>query len=442
MTGWSTQSSGRGVGGETSPEPSELLKLFSGEVINSFTRTVVCYAGGRENRPRLLSTAVSPMAQPTESPRPLTSATIVQTTEDQKIHVSLGDRSYSIVVCSNKWAEVVSRIFAALPDLTHALVIGDAAITDLWSAPIVVQLRQSIRCDLFEVASGESSKSIESIGEIWEWMHACGTDRKSVVIAVGGGVIGDLAGFAAASYARGIRLVQLPTTLLAQVDSSVGGKTGINLASGKNMVGAFWQPSLVVIDTETLSTLPQRTYVSGLAEVIKYGVIEDEAFFVWLEMNADSLVSRDPAAVRYSIAKSCKIKAEVVANDERETSGRRAILNYGHTFAHAIEATAGYGVFLHGEAVSIGMQMAASLGCDLGLVDRAFIQRQRRLIERCSLPVSWSGADPVSMIAAMRTDKKVAHASLRFVLPDKIGHVELIACNDSDAIANAIKSCT
>jgi 3-dehydroquinate synthase len=366
----------------------------------------------------------------------------VQTTEDQQIKVSLGDRSYPIVVTSNKWAEVVPQIFAALPDLTHALVIGDAAITNLWSAPIVVQLRQTIRCDLFEVASGESSKSIGSMGEIWEWMHACGTDRKSVVIAIGGGVIGDLAGFAAASYARGIRLVQLPTTLLAQVDSSVGGKTGINLASGKNMVGAFWQPSLVLIDTETLSTLPQRTYVSGLAEVIKYGVIEDKNFFAWLEANAGYLVARDPEAVRYSIAKSCKIKADVVANDERETSGRRAILNYGHTFAHAIEATAGYGAFLHGEAVAIGMQMAAHLALDMGLIDRTFIQRQRQLIEQCSLPATWPGADPASMIGAMRTDKKVAHASLRFVLPDKIGHVELIACNDSDAIANAIKSCS
>jgi 3-dehydroquinate synthase len=381
------------------------------------------------------------MAQPTESPNATSSSTILPSADDQSIVVSLGDRSYPIVVCSGKWGDVVSRIFAAIPDLTHALVIGDQAITKSWTAPVVRGLRESVRCDLFEVATGESSKSLSSIGEIWEWMHTCGADRKSVVIAIGGGVIGDLAGFAAASYARGIRLVQLPTTLLAQVDSSVGGKTGINLTSGKNMVGAFWQPTLVMIDTETLSTLPQRSYVSGLAEVIKYGVIEDESFFGWLESSAEALVARVPEAVRHAISTSCQVKADVVANDERETSGRRAILNYGHTFAHAIEATAGYGVFLHGEAVAIGMQMAAQLSLDMGLIDKGFLQRQRKLIQDCSLPTVWPQADPVAMVAAMRTDKKVAHASLRFVLPDRLGHVELITCNDPAAITHAIQSC-
>ena len=177
-------------------------------------------------------------------------------------------------------------------------------------------------------------------------MLDCSTDRSSVLIAVGGGVIGDLAGFAAASFTRGIRFIQIPTTLLAMVDSSVGGKTGINLPTSKNMIGAFWQPSLVMIDTDVLSTLPERAYVSGLAEVIKYGVIDDAAFFAWLEANAVKLVARDDEAVRHAIAESCKSKARVVGEDERETSGRRAILNYGHTFAHAIEATAGYGELL------------------------------------------------------------------------------------------------
>jgi len=429
-----------------------VAKLIPEEVIDTFTSAIL-----RDGRPLIrptfdmlegpltnnyLTTAVSLMAQPTESPNTVASGTIIESGEDQSILVALGERGYPIVVSSGKWSDVVNRIFAAIPDLSHALVIGDEAITKSWTASVVLGLRQKIRCDLFEVASGESSKSLHWIGRIWEWMHACGTDRKSVVIAVGGGVIGDLAGFAAASYARGIRLVQLPTTLLAQVDSSVGGKTGINLTTGKNMVGAFWQPTLVLIDIETLSTLPQRTYVSGLAEVIKYGVIEDELFFGWLESNAEVLVAREAKAVRHAISRSCQIKADVVANDERETSGRRAILNYGHTFAHAIEATAGYGVFLHGEAVAIGMQMAATLAYDMGLIDKPFLARQRQLIERCALPTVWPEANVDAMISAMRTDKKVTHASLRFVLPDRIGRVELIACNEPTGIGKAIIACT
>jgi len=379
------------------------------------------------------------MSQPTDSPSQHDLSTNLNIERDLEINVSLGDRGYPIVISSGKWFDVVAKIRSAIPDLTHALIVGDESITETWVAPIVLELRQTARCDFFEVESGEPSKSIEMIGKLWEWMHTCGTDRQSVLIAIGGGVIGDLAGFAAAAYARGIRLVQLPTTLLAQVDSSVGGKTGINLTSGKNMVGAFWQPSLVVIDTDTLSTLPPRTYLSGLAEVIKYGVIEDAAFFEWLEANAAALVVRDPKAIRHAVATSCRIKADVVANDERETSGRRAILNYGHTFAHAIEATAGYGAFLHGEAVAIGMEMAARLASAMGLIDRQFVQRQRKLIESCSLPIAWFDADPEAMIAAMRTDKKVSHAQLRFVLPNRIGHIEMIVCNDTAAIADAIR---
>jgi len=384
-------------------------------------------------------TVVSPMPQPLESPLPPYSPNSLSAGGDQVIDVALGDRSYKIEITSGKWAEITSRIRSGLPDLTHAMVIGDQAIAKNWTAKIVGKLRPFARCDVFEVASGEPSKCISTLGEIWEWIHGCAADRRSVVIAVGGGVVGDLAGFAAASYARGIRLVQVPTTLLAQVDSSVGGKTGINLSHGKNMVGAFWQPSMVLIDTETLSTLPQRVFLSGLAEVIKYGVIEDAAFFAWLEANAAALVARDADALRYAIAASCRIKADVVANDERETSGRRAILNYGHTFAHAIEATAGYGTWLHGEAVAIGMEMAAKLAFAMGLVDNAFVTRQRQLIQACSLPVAWPEAEPDAMIAAMRTDKKVAHASLRFILPDRLGHVEMITCNDSAAIAEAIR---
>lgn len=271
-------------------------------------------------------------------------------------------------------------------------------------------------------------------------MLGCGGDRRSVVIAVGGGVVGDLAGFAAASFARGVRLVQVPTTLLAMVDSSVGGKTGINLTGAKNMVGAFWQPSLVLIDTDVLSTLPDRSYLSGLAEVIKYGVIDDAAFFQWLESNAQQLVDRDPAALREAIRFSCESKARVVGEDERETSGRRAILNYGHTFAHAIEATAGYGVLLHGEAVAIGMQMAARLAIDVGLVDTSLLDRQTELIQACGLPVTLAGADADQMLPVMNRDKKVAHGRLRFILPTRIGEVKLIGDVDEAVVRRAIEA--
>jgi 3-dehydroquinate synthase len=271
-----------------------------------------------------------------------------------------------------------------------------------------------------------------------QWILSEGGDRRSVVIAVGGGVVGDLAGFVAASFARGIRFVQVPTTLLAMVDSSVGGKTGINLPAAKNMVGAFWQPSLVLVDTDVLSTLPQRSYLSGLAEVVKYGVIDDPEFFAWLELNAAKLVDRDGPALRHAIQKSCQCKARVVSEDERETSGRRAILNYGHTFAHAIEATAGYGTLLHGEAVSIGMQMAAKLAVRLKLTDPSLLERQTKLIEACQLPTRLESADPDQMIPVMMRDKKVAHGRLRFVLPSEIGVVDLVGGVDEADVRQSI----
>lgn len=355
-----------------------------------------------------------------------------------EILVELGDRSYPIRLVHDAWDGVPELLAAAVDEVTHVLVVVDEAVVHRWAEPLAQRLSESYRCDLAVVASGETSKSLEMLGKLWDWMLASGADRRSVVIALGGGVVGDLAGFAAASYARGIRLVQVPTTLLSMVDSSVGGKTGINLAAGKNMVGAFWQPSLVVIDTVTLATLDERTYRSGLGEVIKYGVIEDAAFFVWLEENADALLTRQSAALSHAIRRSCQIKAAVVADDERETSGRRAILNYGHTFAHAIEATAGYGTMLHGEAVAIGMVMAARLARSLGRVDDAFVTRQSDLISRCGLPTAWDDADPERMIPVMRTDKKAAHASLRFVLPTRIGHVELVKCDQLSLIEEAI----
>ena len=358
-----------------------------------------------------------------------------------RVRVQLGDRSYDIQISSGAIDQFVDLILDAIPDLSHALVISDEAVESPWVGQIKTAFDQkatAVRVSGTSVRSGEVSKSIDEFNRLLKWILAEGGDRKSVVIAVGGGVIGDLAGYVAASFARGLRFVQVPTTLLAMVDSSVGGKTGINLPTAKNMVGAFWQPSLVLIDSDVLSTLPDRSYLSGLAEVVKYGVIDDTDFFQWLEINALPLVNRQSEAVRYAIEKSCESKARVVGEDERETSGRRAILNYGHTFAHAIEATCGYGKLLHGEAVSIGMEMAARLAQELGLVEDDLLQRQTRLLQKCRLPVVLPEADPDQMLPVMMRDKKVEHGKLRFILPSKIGSVDLVGDVDQQLVREVI----
>ncbi len=363
------------------------------------------------------------------------------------VNVPLGDRSYRIEITSDSVTGFAKQIKREIGDLSHVLVIADEAVDDAWAGPLIDSLVNSpaaakqgrpIRVSRTTVASGETSKSIAEFERLLKWVSDQGGDRRSVVVAVGGGVIGDLAGFVAASFARGLRFVQVPTTLLAMVDSSVGGKTGINLPTAKNMVGAFWQPSLVLIDTAVLSTLPERSYLSGLAEVVKYGVIDDAEFFEYLESHAVDLVARDPTALRHAISRSCQSKAGVVGEDERETSGRRAILNYGHTFAHAIESTAGYGTFLHGEAVAIGMQMAARMAIDLDRCDRELWDRQTRLLKNCQLPTTWADADPDAMLPVMMRDKKVAHGKLRFILPSRIGSVDLVGDIDDAAVRNAI----
>ncbi|GAA5506765.1 3-dehydroquinate synthase [Novipirellula caenicola] len=364
------------------------------------------------------------------------------------VEVPLGDRSYNIHIGTQQIDSFGQTILATLPDLSHALVIADAAVEDPWAKRLTESLTacptphgKPVRVSYRSVPSGETSKSVSQLSDIWQWMLDCSTDRSSVLIAVGGGVIGDLAGFAAASFTRGIRFIQVPTTLLAMVDSSVGGKTGINLPTSKNMVGAFWQPSLVMIDTDVLSTLPERAYISGLAEVIKYGVIDDAAFFDWLDANAAKLVARDDEAVRHAIAESCRSKSRVVGEDERETSGRRAILNYGHTFAHAIEATAGYGKLLHGEAVAIGMQMAANMAIDLGRCEASLLSRQTDLLLACGLPTTFPEADVDAMLPVMQRDKKVSHGKLRFILPERIGSVGLVGDVAPEAVVRAIESC-
>ncbi len=350
----------------------------------------------------------------------------------ETIRVSLGERSYPIEIGSGNSAEV-GRFVSKLGGADHVAVITDSNVEPLFAAAVGQSFAEfDAEVDLLVVEAGEPAKSVAVADSLWRKMLELGADRKTVVAALGGGVIGDLAGFIAATYARGLRFLQIPTTLLAQVDSSVGGKVGINLPGAKNMVGAFWQPIGVLIDTDVLGRLPRREFVSGLAEVVKYGVILDAEFFDYLESRIAELNSRQPEALRHIIARSCRLKADVVEADERETSGGRAVLNYGHTFAHALETVAGYGELLHGEAVSIGMMCAARLAERLGRIDADFVGRQQSLLESLGLPTKLPAADPEELLEVMSRDKKSESGRLRFVLPTRLGHVELVGDVDED----------
>lgn len=343
------------------------------------------------------------------------------------VPVELAERSYQIHIGADIGSHLPGWVSRCLPQCRHAVMMFDAQVPRLANTVAETFTAAGLRVTHIEIPSGEQSKSLARLEELWEQMLAAHTDRGSVVVAVGGGVVGDLAGFAAASFARGLPLIQIPTTLLSQVDSSVGGKTGINLPGAKNIVGAFWQPSLVVIDTLSLTTLPRREFVSGLAEVVKYGMILLPDLFAYLESNATAILAQEPAAIAHIVAESCRAKADVVRQDERETTGLRAILNYGHTFAHALETVSGYGRLLHGEAVAIGMHMAARLAVQLGRIDGSLALRQQRLLELLELPTHYAAADPLELWQAMQHDKKVEHGRLRFILPDRLGHVELVA---------------
>jgi 3-dehydroquinate synthase len=290
---------------------------------------------------------------------------------------------------------------------------------------------------------GEEYKNWQTLNLIFDALLAHECDRKTVLFALGGGVVGDMSGFAAASFMRGIPFVQVPTTLLSQVDSSVGGKTGINHPQGKNMIGAFYQPLQVVCDLDTLKTLPARELSAGLAEVIKYGPIADLAFLDWIEANMDRLLARDVDALAHAVQRSCEIKAWVVGQDERE-SGLRAILNFGHTFGHAIEAGMGYGVWLHGEAVGCGMVMAAQLSCELGLIDAAFVQRLRTVIQRAGLPTIGPRLNAVDnagrYLELMRVDKKAESGAIRFVVIDGPSRASMRGAPDA-VVRHVIDAC-
>lgn len=329
------------------------------------------------------------------------------------LNVELGERSYPIVIGSGLLGSdfELSR-YVAGPD---CLIISNETIAPLYLGALKQGLPGKI-VDTISLPDGESFKTMTSVESVIDKLVSSQANRDTTVIALGGGVIGDIAGFAAATYMRGVAFVQVPTTLLAQVDSSVGGKTGVNHPNGKNLIGAFHQPQLVLIDTDTLATLPDRELRAGLAEVIKHGLIADAEFFDWLEANMDALLARDADALAHAIQRSCEIKAAVVSEDEIE-KGKRALLNFGHTFGHAIENCLGYGEWLHGEAVAAGMVMATELS-DL---DEHAATRVRELIEAAGLPVKPPSIAANELRAAMEMDKKVQAKQLRFVLLRSIG---------------------
>jgi 3-dehydroquinate synthase len=340
-----------------------------------------------------------------------------------QVSIALDDRSYPIQIGTSLLAS--HDTWSGLPRAQAAFVVTNDTVAPLY----LEALKQALEAHFAQVHAvvlpdGEAHKDWSTLNRVFDALLEHGADRKTVLFALGGGVVGDMTGFAAACYMRGVPFVQVPTTLLAQVDSSVGGKTAINHPRGKNMVGAFYQPLRVVCDLDTLATLPDREFSAGLAEVIKYGPIADTEFLDWIERELDALLARDADAVAHAVRRSCEIKAWVVSQDERE-SGLRAILNFGHTFGHAIEAGMGYGAWLHGEAVGCGMVMAAELSFRLGLVDHAFARRLTNLIQRAGLPVRAPDLGAERYLELMRLDKKAEAGDLRFVLLDAPGRASV-----------------
>jgi 3-dehydroquinate synthase len=356
------------------------------------------------------------------------------------VNIQLGDRSYPIVIGTSLLAD--PDTWQGLPKASQALIVTNNVVGPLYADTLRTALAAHYeRVHVVSLPDGESHKDWQTLNLIFDALlqHEC--DRKTVMFALGGGVVGDMTGFAAASYMRGVPFVQVPTTLLAQVDSSVGGKTAINHPLGKNMIGAFYQPVRVVCDLSTLSTLPERELSAGLAEVIKYGPIHDLAFLDWIEQHMDAMRQREVAALAYAVQRSCEIKADVVGQDERE-AGLRAILNFGHTFGHAIEAGMGYGHWLHGEAVGCGMVMAAQLSRRMGLLPESFERRLRVLIERAGLPVvgpRLASNNIQRYLELMRVDKKAEAGQIRFVLVNDQGRASIQPAPDA-VVADVIEA--
>jgi 3-dehydroquinate synthase len=350
-----------------------------------------------------------------------------------RVNINLQERSYEILIGENLLKN--ADIFKKFTSSSQAIIVSNSIVAPIYAAQLSESLKPHFKTiHLLILPDGEEYKTWETLNLIFDELikHRC--DRKTVLFALGGGVVGDMVGFAAASYMRGIPYVQIPTTLLAQVDSSVGGKTAINHPLGKNMVGAFYQPLGVVCDLQTLHSLPEREFSAGLAEVIKYGPIADWGFFEWLELNLDTVLKRDMVALSYIVQRCCEIKAHVVAEDERE-SDLRAILNFGHTFAHAIETGLGYGKWLHGEAVGCGMVMAADLSFRLGLINSKLAMRLKELIKRAGLPVSAPtleiNGNPEKYMDLMRIDKKADEGKIRFIVINGKGRAQMTTADDS-----------
>jgi 3-dehydroquinate synthase len=357
----------------------------------------------------------------------------------QTLTVELGDRSYPIYIGSGLLDQ---------PELLTSHIGGTTAftVTNTTVGPLYLDRVQShldgLRTQTLTLPDGEEYKTLDTLNLIYTALLEGRFDRNCTLIALGGGVVGDITGFAAASYQRGVPFIQVPTTLLAMVDSSVGGKTGVNHPLGKNMIGAFHQPQCVIVDTGTLNTLPDRELSAGIAEIIKYGLINDPEFFAWIEEHLDELLAREPAALAYAIQRSCQDKADIVAADERE-AGQRALLNLGHTFGHAIETGLGYGVWLHGEAVGCGMYMAARLSHMQGWIDQPTLERIRSLLERARLPVTYPPELTGSrMRELMAVDKKVKNGRLRLVLLKGIGKAVITEKFDPDQLDNLLADAT
>jgi 3-dehydroquinate synthase len=357
-------------------------------------------------------------------------------TDVRTLEVALAERSYPIHI----GAGVVRRAGPLLAErgVAKAVVVTNPTVAGHWLAPLSESLAAAgIAAQAVQIPDGEAHKNWDTLQAVVTRLLELRAERSTTLIALGGGVVGDVTGFAAAIYQRGMPFVQVPTTLLAQVDSSVGGKTGINHPLGKNMVGAFYQPRAVLIDTDCLRTLPPRELAAGLAEVIKYGAIRDARFLSWLEAQMDALVAREPAALAHAIHESCRIKAEIVGADERE-HGERALLNFGHTFGHAIENAMGYGQWLHGEAVAAGMVVAADVSRRLHRIEPADVQRLRTLVARAGLPTDAPALGFDRWMTLMGRDKKVVAGTVRYVLLDALGRASIDSSVPDDVLRAAL----
>jgi len=351
--------------------------------------------------------------------------------------VALGERSYPIHVGDGllqRAGELLSPLASRRAIIVTNPVIAQHHLSRLQGALSVAGLASEV----IVVPDGEAHKDWTTLYAVHTRLLEMKAERSTLLIALGGGVVGDLAGFAAATYQRGIPLVQVPTTLLAQVDSSVGGKTAINHPLGKNMIGAFYQPRAVISDTATLATLPDREYRAGIAEVIKYGVIRDLALFEWFEANMERLLARDPQAITHAVVESCRIKAEIVAADERET-GERALLNFGHTFGHAIETATGYGTWLHGEAVAAGMVLASRLSVLASGLPSREAERVVQLVRRAGLPIEPPSLELTTWLESMARDKKVESGAVRFVLLESLGRAAIRSGVAAEKVAASLK---